>query len=180
MEEVPDQGIIRCAKKGIVVMELYSRIMQDLIKGKGSSVHLIRDRIEKNQLPKQTYSEAKLEDSQLRRIMHTDILKWDVSLCWAAKRASKIDLYNEEMHYACKIVKERNEMMHGIRFSLTEEQERQFYENATETATFFQECLNPRTPYLLELSNIRQRVLKESQAAEIHQRVKSVEFMTGK
>lgn len=180
MEEVPDQNIMRCAKKGIVVMELYSRIMQDLIKDKVKNVHLIRDRVEKNQLPNKTYHDGKLEKNQLRLIMHTGILNWDVSLCWAAKRAAKIVFNNDEMHYACEIIKERNETWHGIHFSLTEEQERHFYKNATEIATFFQICLQPGIPYLIELSNIRRRVLKGSQTAEIHQRVKSMEVMAGK
>lgn len=168
MEGATTEDRKRCAKKGIVVMDLYSRIMQDLIQRKGGDAASLREK-----------SQGKLFPYQ-QPLVEKDISTWDVSLCWAVKNAAKINLSRTERLNAFQIVEDRNQMMHGTYFGLDGEEEKKFHEGAEHVAEYFQKRLDPQRSYVVELDDIKNMDLSGNKIDEILQKVESEEAMTSK
>lgn len=166
MEGATTEDRKRCARKGIVVMDLYSRIMQDLIQRKGGDAASLREK-----------SQGKLFPYQ-QPLVEKDISTWDVSLCWAVKNAAKINLSRTERLNAFQIVEDRNQMMHGTYFGLDGEEEKFFHEGAEHVAGYFQKRLDPQRSYVVELDDIKNMDLSGNKIDEILQKVESEEAMT--
>lgn len=156
---------IRCAKKFIVIIELYRRIYKDYFINKTGSkekllkhANRVRDDLNRTQ-------QKQIDDG---------IEEWDISLFWAIKWRAKIDVDAVSLNHLESMKDRRNAIMHSVEFTLAEDEARHFFERTEKMVEWFDKKLNDSQPlYLQQLRDIKNMKINETTEKEILKKVRA-------
>lgn len=157
----------RCAKKYIVILELYGRIFREFyIKKLGSKESL---------LTRAREVAKKLNKSQREKIEQDvdGIDTWDISLFWAMHWQCNIVVDNDTTDNLEAMKNMRNYSMHVNRFEMSENEAIHFFRRAEEFARYFDEKLGPGTGYKEQLDEIKRKNLDSATEHEMLEKIRA-------
>lgn len=161
----------RCARKYIVIMELYGRIFKDFY---------VKELGEEGLLERARGIADKLNNSQKAKIAQgvNGIATWDISLFWAVHWRCRIKVDDDTTFRLESMKNLRNYGMHGNKFQMSANDEIDFFQRAEGLANYFDVKINPERKYLDQLREIQLMNLDLTREDEILKKIRAEEHVT--